>query len=176
MSDSEFQKLEKAEQEVLAQIARQKKIRDDLRNEFQALRDAFVGSYDAILRPLESSLARLSGNTWEDHRGRLGDAITDCSASIPDSKTSEEIGALQSALKVRIKGALAESDSTVNQFQEMSASLRMLEAIVAGKGTKDFLQELQVKKQRLEKEEERLQSLQDRYDRYFGDRKPIKSA
>jgi hypothetical protein len=55
----------------------------------------------------------------------------------------------------------------------MSTNLRKLEGIVLGRSSKDVLEELQAKKQRLEKEE-RLKSLQDRYDHYFGDRPPKK--
>ncbi len=171
MADSEFQKLEKAEQEVIAQIAQQRKTCDSLRTEFQSLRDSFLGSYNAILRPLQTSLARLMGEEWNNHRNRLSNAITHCSASIQDTDTSEDIGKLQSSLKAQITETLAVSDSTVDQFEEMSASLRRLKALVLGDGSKDFLEELQVRKQRLEKEEEKLKRLQDKYDHYFGDRR-----
>lgn len=175
MADSEFSKLEKAEQEVIAQIAQQRETCGSLRTEFQSLRDGFLGSYDAILRPLQTSLARLMGDEWNNHRNRLSNAITHCSASIQDTDTSEDIAKLQSSLKAQITETLAVSDSTVDQFEEMSASLRRLKALVLGDGSKDFLEELQARRQRLEKEEEKLRRLQDKYDHYFGDRRPKKS-
>jgi chromosome segregation ATPase len=174
MSDSEFQRLEKAEQDVLAQIARQKKVCDDLRSEYRTMRDDFLESYNETFRPLQASLAKLAGGAWSEHRDRLGNRVNSCSAAISDAHSSEDIGALQNALKARIKQALDETDSTVNQFQQMNASLRKLEAIVSGRVMKDVMEELQARKQTLEREEERLKSLQDRYDHYFGDRAPKK--
>ncbi len=170
MPDSEFMKLEKAEQEVLAQIAHQKQTCDNLRTEFQALRSDFLESYDAIFRPLQSSLGRLMGDAWDGHRNRLTGSVSSCAAKADDMKTSQEIGQLQSSLKSRIAETLSVTDSTVDQFEEMSASLRKLRALVTGEDSKDLLEELQTKKQLLEKEEEKLKSLQDRYDHYFGDR------
>ena len=170
MADNEFMRLEKAEQEVLAQIAQQKRTCDNLRAEFEALRDSFVGSYNSIFLLLQRSLTRLRGDEWGAREGSLSKAIAACAPTIKDSDTSEDIGKLQSSLKTRTKEALGLSDSSVNMFEEMSSSLRKLEGLAQGKGVKDFLDELQVKKQRLEKEEETLKGLQDRYDRYFGER------
>ncbi len=172
MSDSEFQRLEKAEQEVVAQIAQQKETCDNLRAEFRAIRDDFLESYNAIFRPLQASLSRLSGDEWNNHRDRLSAAVSNCDASIKDTDTSEDIAKMHSALKARIGETLNVSDSTVNQFEEMSASLRSLKALVLGDGSRDVLEELEFKKQRLEQEEEKLKSLQDKYDRYFGNRRP----
>lgn len=175
MSDSEFQKLEKAEQEVLAQISKQRKVCEDLRAEFQATQSSFLSSYNAIFRPLQASLTKLEGDTWNSHRDNLKNAIARCGPSFNEGQTSQDIANLHNSLKSSIREALESTDSTVNQFQEMSAGLRKLDAIVHGRDMADILEELQVKKQTLEKEEERLKGLQDRYDRYFGERNPKKS-
>ncbi|QQG48221.1 MAG: hypothetical protein HY247_05540 [archaeon] len=175
MSDSEFLKLEKAEQEVLAQIAKQRKICDDLRADSQATQESFLTSYGVIFRPLEASLMKLEGDSWSSHRSALKNAVGRCGPSFNEVRTSQDIANLHTSLKSSIKQALEATDSTVNQFQEMSASLRRLDAIVLGRDTPDILEELQAKKQRLEKEEERLKGLQARYDRYFGERNPKKN-
>ena len=172
MSDNEFIKLQKAEQEVLAQIAQQKATCDNLRAEFQSIRDSFLGSYNAVFQPLSTGLARLAGGDWDNRRGSLNGAVSRCSAGTQDFVTSDSIGRLQNSLKVQVKEAWTESESSVSLFREMSASLSKLEALILGRDSKDVLDELQTKKQRLEKEEERLKSLQDQYDRYFGDRRP----
>ncbi len=171
MSDSEFLKLEKAEQEVLAQIAKQKETCERTRTEYLALRADFLQTYNAVFKPLQTSLLALAGDEWAAHRRKLDSVVANVSAAITDSDTSEDVGRLQDNLKARVKEAIAESDSTVNQFEEMRASLHRLEALVHGEGPRDFLEELQSKKQTLEKEEDRLKGLQDRYDRYFGQRR-----
>ena len=175
MSDSEFQKLEKAEQDVLAQIARQKKVCEDLKAEFQATQGSFLSSYNAIFRPLQASLAKLEGDAWAGHRDELKNAVGRCAPALREGQTSQDIGNLHIALKSGIKAAIDSTDFTVNQFQEMSNSLRKLDAIVHGRDMTDILEELQRKKQNLEKEEETLRGLEERYDRYFGERKPLKS-
>lgn len=174
MSDSEFEKLEKAEQEVKAQISQQRKTCEDLRTEYGALLNDFRSSYDSILRQVKVGLERVMGD-GDSQRSTLWTAINDCSLSSDGVDTSQDIASLHSSLKARTTAALSASGSTIDQLRELNDTIQKLNALALGSEGRDLLGEIQTKKITLEKEEEKLQALQKRYDRFFGERKPEES-
>lgn len=170
MGDSEFQRLEKAEQDVRAQIAQQRQTRDTLKTEYEALRGEFLEAYNAILTPLKASFDNLLGTDPNSKRSGLGAAIARCAESLEGINTSEDIAKLHSSLKVRAAEALSVSESTIDQLRGMNETARKLSLLVLGDGSRDVLSELQTRKLQLEQEDERLRVLQERYNRFFGDK------